>query len=808
MIGDIGAFLLSLGLSAALLSGVAYTVRIFRPSAPILNVARAGFYTMVFAVMFASAILMYLILTHQFQYHYVWAHSSTNLARPFLFAAFYSGQEGSFMLWTLLTALIGVFVIGYAERYRYEAESMSVYMLVITLLLLILVVDSPFETIYAAFADQQLPAGFVPPDGRGLNPQLENLWITIHPPMLFTGFAAMTVPFVFAIAGLIRREYQRWISIALPWTLFASLILGFGIMLGGWWAYETLGWGGYWAWDPVENSSLIPWLICVGLLHTMLVQLRTARRVEGSNTPGVGGLARTNVVLAVLAFAGILYSTFLTRSGVLDDTSVHSFVAPGAFVYTVLQVIMGVFFVVGFGAIILRWKDLKSKTLALDTMSRENWLGIGSALLLASAFIVTVGTSWPLLMPQFGMPKAKLDISFYDSTHIWLVSGILVVNGLSILLNWKKSSSSDLRRSLLMAIPITLVLTGITALIGSVYNPLFLLLLSGAYFALVANLWQGIRFLRSNWRMTGAYVAHLGLALLVLGVIATSGYSQTEHVQLVEGEPTEVFGYEVTYRGEEQIEREKLDREKFEHTIELRKDGDVEVVRPIVFWSDFNNREQSFQEPGILYRATSDLYVSPKSLAPVGGDPTFVLGKGESFTVPQDSSITVRFERFDMSRAASDSLQGAIVEVTTPDSSFYSTVYRRIDGRYGMNPVVGTDLSLGFAELQADREELANSRARIRVASSSVPSPPERRAITVDISIKPFILLVWGGVMVMVVGFFIAMLRRRRELAALTRLGRSGRDEGSRGGTSRPEPPDANEAEGVESPHESVLSNE
>ena len=808
MIGDIGAFLLSLGLSSAILSGVAYGVRIYRPSEPILNIARAGFYTMVFAVMFASAILMYLILTHQFQYHYVWAHSSTNLARPFLFAAFYSGQEGSFMLWTLLTALIGVFVIGYAERYRYEAESMSVYMLVITLLLLILVVDSPFETIFAAFPEQNLPADFVPADGRGLNPQLENLWITIHPPMLFTGFAAMTVPFVFAVAGLLRREYQRWISIALPWTLFASMILGFGIMLGGWWAYETLGWGGYWAWDPVENSSLIPWLICVGLVHTMLVQLRTSRRVEPGPGGAVGGLARTNVILAVLAFAGILYSTFLTRSGVLDDTSVHSFVAPGAFVYTVLQVIMAVFLLVGFGAIILRWKDLKARTLALDSMSRENWLGIGSALLLASAFIVTVGTSWPLLMPQFGQPKAKLDISFYDSTHIWLVSGILLVNGLSILLNWKKSNPSELRTSLLRAIPVTLVLTAVTALIGEVYDVLFLLLLTGAYFALVSNLWQGVRFLRSNWRMAGAYVAHVGLALLVLGVIATSGYSVSEHVQLVEGKPVDVLGYEVTYTGEQQIEREKLDREKFEHTIEFRKGDAVEVVRPVVFWSDFNNREQSFQEPGILYRPTHDLYVSPKSLAPVGGDPTFVVGKGESFVVPQDSSISIRFEKFDMSRAATDSLQGAVVEVSLADSSFYTTVYRRIDGRYGMNPVPGTDLSLGFAELQADREELANSRARIRVASSRVPSPPELRAITVDISRKPFILLVWGGVIVMVVGFFISMLRRRRELAALTRLGRGedgGASEEKTNAEAGGEPePDSQ----VESRRESVLSDE
>ena len=774
MLGDIGAFLLSLGLSGALLSGVSYAVHIRRPAhQPLLNIARSGFYLSVFCIMIASAILMYLILTHQFQYHYVWSHSSTNLARPFLFAAFYSGQEGSFLLWTLLTALIGVFVIGYAERYRYESETMSIYMIVLSLLTLILVFDSPFETIYAAMADQQLPAGFVPENGRGLNPQLENLWITIHPPMLFVGFAAMTVPFVFAIAGLLKKEYQRWISIALPWTLFASMILGFGIMLGGWWAYETLGWGGYWAWDPVENSSLIPWLICVALVHTMLVQLRTSQKSDGDEQSRIGGLVRTNVILAVLAFAGILYSTFLTRSGVLDDTSVHSFVAPGDFIYSILQIIMGVFLLIGFGAIAWRWKDLKARTLAMRTDSRENWLGIGSALLLASAFIVTVGTSWPLLMPQFGQPKAKLDISFYDSTHIWLGLGILLVNGLSVILQWKGSDLKKVLRSLGYVAPVAVGLTAVTALLGGVSEIFFLLLLFGSYFALVSNAIQGYRFIRRNWRMTGAYVAHAGLAILVLGVIATSGYSTTEHVQLVEGEVAEVFGYDVEYIGPIQIEKEKSDREKYQHQIEFRRDNKVHDIRPVIFWTDFNNREQSFLEPGILYRPTSDIYVTPKALAPVGGNPTVVLSKGESAFVPLDSTYSIRFEKFDMSRAASDSLQGAVVEVSTPDTAFYTTVYRRVDGRYRMEEIGETDLRLGFAELQADKEDLARSKARIAMASASRPSPPEKRSITVDVSVKPFILLVWGGVIVMVIGFFLSILRRRRELVALMRRGES-----------------------------------
>ena len=768
-LGDIGAFLIALGFSAALVSAGAYAMQLRRPDEGLIRLARGGFYAMVFAVMFGAAILMYLILSHQFDYQYVWAHSSLSLAKPFLFAAFYSGQEGSFFLWSFLTAMIGVFVIGYAQKYKYESEAMSVYMLVMALLLLILVVDSPFTTIFAAFADQNLPKGFMPPDGKGLNPQLENLWITIHPPMLFVGFAAMTVPFVFAIAGLIRRDYQRWISIALPWTLFASMILGFGIMLGGWWAYETLGWGGYWAWDPVENSSLIPWLICVALLHTMIVQKRTGI-VRREETVKVGGLARTNFLLAILSFGGILYSTFLTRSGVLEDTSVHSFVTPGNFVYAVLLIILLSFLAMGGAALLWRWRDIRTHAMSLNTLSRENWLGFGAAALLASAFIVLVGTSWPILMPLIGNPKAKIDTSFYNNTHLLIGLAIVVINGLSVMLAWKSTKRDELKKRLIVTVPSALVLTALAGVLYGMKDIEFLILTFGAFFALIANGMAGWKMMQGSVKLAGAFVAHLGLCVLIFGVIFTSGYSMTEHVELVEGATTEIFGYRVTYNGQVRIEKEKVDREKYEHHISLTKDGTERLVKPVVFWSDFNKREQAFLEPGIIYYPTRDLYVSPKSLGSVGGDPTVVLGKGERAPLPFDSSITVRFEKFDMSRAESEQMQGAVVEVTTKDTAMYVTAYRMIDGNFGMTPVPGVDLKIGFAELQANPDELSKSKARLRLSSSSYTSPPEKRAITVDISVKPFISLVWGGVIIMVIGFFISILRRRDELRSLLRF--------------------------------------
>lgn len=761
----IGSIFLSLAFAMSLISCASYMRAMSRPSEGAIRIGRYGFHGAVISFMIASAILMYFILTHQYQYTYVWSHSSNSLSRPLLMATFYAGQEGSFMLWTLLTALIGVFVLGYAQRVRYEPQVMSIFMLVLLCLLMILVVKSPFETIYASFPDQDIPAGFVPPDGKGLNPQLENLWITIHPPILFLGFAAMTVPFAFAVAGLFKRDYQRWISISLPWALFASMVLGFGIMLGGWWAYETLGWGGFWAWDPVENSSLIPWLACVALVHTMLVQKRTGS--VPTRTGGVykiGGLVKTNFVLAIFAYGLVLYSTFLTRSGILGDTSVHSFVSPGAFVYQVLRTILLLFIGIGVVMLIVRWKDLKQASLSIRLMSRENALALGSAVILASAIVVLIGTSWPIILPIFGKPKVAIPPDFYNQLHLPIAFVLVLLNGISMRLKWKSTSQNEFLRGIGIAAIIALAGTVVLYLLG-IHDPIYIALGFGSLLAMVVNVQIGMKVMRGNPRFIGAYVSHAGVALMMLGVIFTARYSVTEQVQLVKGQPKEVFGYKITYTGATQIEKEKSDREKYRHDITLEKDGTRYVASPVIFWSDFNKRESAFLEPGILYSPTKDIYLSPKALDEVGGDPKVTMKKGDKTPVPFDSSITVRFEKFDMSRAGSEGMQGAVMEVTTKDSAFYLTSYRVMqDGRYMPVPIPGTDISVGMYALNADKENLSNSEAVMVFSSKSRKSAPALPAISLDVSIKPFISFVWAGVVIMVGGFFFSIIRRRKEI--------------------------------------------
>src|SRR5690606_10649574 len=250
-----------------------------------MRIGRAAWGVVSGAVLISSAILLYLILTHQFQYAYVYQYTSLDLPGNYLFSSFWAGQEGSFLLWILYTCVIGLLLIRWARSY--EAPVMAVIAFCQFFLLAMIVGlkigplpigSSPFALLIERFPDapvfQQQP-DFVPADGNGLNDLLQNYWMVIHPPTLFVGFASMIVPFAYAVAGLWTRRYTEWVRPALPWALFATVILGIGIALGGYWAYVTLSFGGYWAWDPVENSSLVPWLVGIAGVHTMIAQKKS-----------------------------------------------------------------------------------------------------------------------------------------------------------------------------------------------------------------------------------------------------------------------------------------------------------------------------------------------------------------------------------------------------------------------------------------------------------------------------------------------------------------------------------------------------
>ncbi|MEK6571269.1 MAG: cytochrome c biogenesis protein CcsA, partial [Bacteroidota bacterium] len=621
----IGSVLIKIAFAGVLFSTFAYFLSFRSEEEKWAVRARYGFYIGALGTFFSAALLLYLILTHQFQYTYVWSYSSTSLTTPLLISTFYAGQEGSFMLWALYTAIIGLILMQYSAKKGYEPEIMWVYALIQVFFLLMLIIKTPFEYVWQSFP-KEVEVGFVPANGRGLNPLLQNYWMVIHPPILFIGFTAMSVPFVHAVAALLKRDYHNWIYVATPWTVFGVTVLGTGIMLGGFWAYETLGWGGYWGWDPVENSSLIPWLVCLASVHTMLSQRRSGSHV------------RTNFVLSLLAFLLVLYSTFLTRSGVLADTSVHSFVEPGMWAYIVLLAVIFVFTFIGFGLFFKRMKEMPRVKVEHSLYSREFALFLGASALIICSFFVIVGTSSPIITGIFQGKPSAVDISFYEKTTLPIGIIVALLSGIGQLLWWKLSRKSSLQRNLLFPF-IASVITTLGLIVMGVRQLPVIVFTFAAVFTLFANLTVAYRIFKGNPALGGGSTAHVGMALFLLGVIGTSYYSEKETISLERDRPVESLGCKLKYIGYQPI-----DQERYAFHIEVEKGEKKFMLSPIMYYSEYS--KGIIRNPDIANLWTKDFYLSPVSLdTPEGVDPknvTLTKGKPEQIG---DSKVT--FQGFD-----------------------------------------------------------------------------------------------------------------------------------------------------------------
>ena len=336
--GQIGTFLAILSLVSSLLATIAYfkatQSKLIAEQQNWKRIARAAYLAEIVSVIGIFATLYVIISNHQFEYKYAWQHSNYELPMQYILACFWEGQEGSFLLWSFWHCVLGGIII--LREKQWEAPVMTTIsfaqfalatMVIGIYFFNFKVGSNPFVLMRneGMLSPEQFPIGFNADgslrndylsfirDGNGLNPLLQNYWMTIHPPVLFLGFGSTIVPFAFAIAGLWKKDFSGWILPARPWALFSAGILGLGIMMGAAWAYESLTFGGYWAWDPVENASLVPWLVAICGIHTLIAYKHT------------GHSLRATFLFFILQFLLIIYSTFLTRSGILGDTSVHAF---------------------------------------------------------------------------------------------------------------------------------------------------------------------------------------------------------------------------------------------------------------------------------------------------------------------------------------------------------------------------------------------------------------------------------------------------------------------------------------------------
>jgi cytochrome c-type biogenesis protein CcmF len=532
--GKLGQFFIVLSFVAALFSCFTYfraaNIETKDPGASRawLLLGRNGFIFHFASVLGIFISLYYIISGHLFEYHYAWAHSSKSLPMQYLLSSFWEGSEGSFMLWAFWNAVLGLVVM--IRGKGLESRAMAIIALVqvaigSTLLGLyfgdsVSIGSTPFILLRdkmqsAPIFSQPNYLSFIQ-DGNGLNVSLQNYWMVIHPPVLFLGFASTLIPFAYCIAALWKGEYQSFVKPAITWSLFSGAALGTGIMMGGAWAYESLNFGGYWAWDPVENASLVPWLSLIAGMHTLLIYKATKRSLGFT------------FVLLLLTHVLIWYSTFLTRTGILGDTSVHAFTGEGSSLTYHLLSIMGVLLLIGTWLMVKRWKGFPRDKSEEAVSSREFWMFIGSFVLLLSAIQITISTSIPVWSPlakaitgKDVAPPAE-PVQHYNSIQIWVAIVIALLSASILFLKFKKTDNKKALRSLGITAVIGIVMTALVGITQKIEPGPYLLFLFASCYAIVANIYYIIASQKGKFTKIGAPVAHLGFGLLLLGILLSS----------------------------------------------------------------------------------------------------------------------------------------------------------------------------------------------------------------------------------------------------------------------------------------------
>ncbi|HPI53488.1 MAG TPA: cytochrome c biogenesis protein CcsA [Chitinophagaceae bacterium] len=578
--GQLGQFFVVLAFVSSLLASIAYFFsaqnKDLSSSDSWKRFGRISFLTHTFSTLGIFVTLFYIIFNHYFEYFYVWSHSGKALPFKYLLSCFWEGQQGSFLLWSIWHTVLGVIIM--KQKGKWEAPVLSVVSMVQVILSSMLlglflfgerIGSTPFsllrdEMSNAPIFQQPNYLEFVK-DGNGLNPLLQNYWMVIHPPILFLGFAATLFPFAYSVAALWKKDFDDLVPHLLRWSVFTGMVLGTGIMMGGAWAYESLNFGGYWAWDPVENASLVPWLIMIAGLHTTMIYKAT------------GYSLKSTFLFFIFSFVLVLYSTFLTRTGILGDTSVHAFTGEGNTLFYHLLVFMGVFLLLGLWLFFKNFKtipDLKKEEEALS--SREFWMFIGALVLMISVVQITYTTSMPVWNKMFGTKLAITDpVTHYNKIQLWITLLVLLGTALIYYFKFKTSNIQDVAKKLALPFLLSVALTAIICVLQELKAIPIILLMFASVLTVMANLFYAIRVIQWKGIKWGGSTSHIGFGLMIVGIIL-SAYNKRvvsvnrlgvdfemgkktaeenkkesrENVLLFRGVPVRMGKYEITYMGD------------------------------------------------------------------------------------------------------------------------------------------------------------------------------------------------------------------------------------------------------------------
>jgi cytochrome c-type biogenesis protein CcmF len=566
-------------------------------------------------VALAVGCLEFCILTDRFDLEYVASYSNRALPLPYKLAALWAGQSGSILFWLFILCCYAAGIIFLNRRRNRPLMPIVVTTLAVVMTFFLILVNfmaRPFVRL-----------AFIPADGNGMNPQLQNPFMAIHPPCLYLGYVGLTVPFAFAIAALASgRLSDAWFRSTRRWTVVSWFFLGTGILLGGWWAYVELGWGGYWAWDPVENASLIPWLTCTAFLHSVMIEERKKM------------LRVWNLSLVIMSFLLSILGTFITRSGIIS--SVHSFTKSE--IGPVFAGFLGLCVVVSVALLLHRLPLLKSEHRLDSFVSRESSFLFNNLLLVGAAFAVLWGTLFPILSEAARGVKITVGPPFFNEVMVPIALGLVTLAGICPVIAWRRASPRHLLDKL--QVPLWALLGGVAALlIAGIRDPYAIVAFGLTVFVIattVMEFYWGTRSRRKvtgqshvaaflslvdrNKRRYGGFTVHLGFMLIVIGITGSSAFKQESTASLLRGESFAVGGY--TMRFEDIVRQDTPNHEFMGARLAVFRNG-----RPAGTLVPGQNFYKAGQDPStevdIRYSLRDDLYLILTGFNPQDGRATF-----------------------------------------------------------------------------------------------------------------------------------------------------------------------------------------
>jgi cytochrome c-type biogenesis protein CcmF len=838
LIGNLGKLSVYLALAAAIFSFVAYSFanKNLENNGSFWNkMARMGFIVHCVSVFAIFTILFIIIQQHLFEYHYAWQHSSTDLPLRYMVSCFWEGQEGSFLLWMIWHVVLGFVLMGTSKKWESPVMAiMALAQVMLTSMLLGIEIgefkigSNPFtllrDAVEAPIFSQPDYLAFIE-DGNGLNPLLQNYWMVIHPPTLFLGFAASIVPFAFAVSGLWNRNYSEWIKPALPWTLFAVMVLGTGIIMGAFWAYESLTFGGYWAWDPVENASLIPWLILIASAHVMLIYQKTGKALYAS------------VILSIFSFLLVLYATFLTRSGVLGDTSVHSFTDLGmsgqlllflllfiwlpahlairnAKIRTIFTLslfgILAINILIGY----INWLSIPAVIALIlllfvfsykaipkpnndqdDLSSREFWMFIGALIFVISCFQIIVFTSIPVGNKLFGLSAAPPSdpIALYNQWQlpVALVVGLLMA--FAQLLKYKKTSLTFYRNKIILLLTGSAVATVPFVFLFKLSNPIFIALLYASVAAVFGNLQYILQVLKGKIKLAGSSTAHIGFGLMLMGVIASGsgkkvisfnqssidfgeGFDEKgkrENVLLWRDAPTLMNDYIVTYKGDTTIHPNTYYKVHYQR-VDLTTGKEKNEQFTLMPNAQINPKMGLVANPDTRHYLTHDVFTHVTQVPDKEGARKAAFTNFKTHTIQLGDTIITNNGKLvldgviPVQNKASLGLESAdfvlmarIKVITLFDTLWAEPIYAIKGQNYSAfeSNLHDAGLKIKLSGIKTDKKDITQTLFEIETGEK----PPVQDYIILKAYVFPYINLLWGGTIIMVIGFAMSIVRRVKE---------------------------------------------